>query len=259
MLLENFLRRLLHLYLQSYHEQRPLLLEILAWIARNASPFTYTATTASSEKPSLPMRAVVSTILSGKLYLSGITAASSSATLAEHGITHVLSVINADEVPKLPEGIRHRIIPISDTTTANILQHLPDVIEFIESAFQEDPNAKVLVHCIEGVSRSASAVIAYLMAERGMSFAQALRVVKRRRPVVSPNLGFVRQLSEWGTICEAKRKENPREWEQVLNLRQRRSESPPPPVRVEKVERRTSWKDMVFGRSAMDETESLDT
>jgi protein-tyrosine phosphatase len=254
MLLENFLRRLLALWLQSRSEKCPLLLETLTWITRNASFFSSNAATASSEKPSLPMRAIVSPILSGRLFLSGITAASSPATLAEYGITHVLSVVNNDEAPELPEGIRHHIIPISDTTTTDLFQHLTDIVEFIESALL-DPNAKVLVHCVEGVSRSASAVIAYLMAERSMSFGQALRVVKRRRAVVSPNLGFVRQLSQWGTICETRRKERPREWEQVLNLRQCKTKCPPPPVRVEKVHKRRSWKDLVFGR-IMDGEES---
>jgi predicted protein tyrosine phosphatase len=262
MLLENFLRRLLHLYLQSRSDERPLLLATLTWIARNASSFTFPAATASSEKPSLPMRAVVSPILPGRLYLSGVTAASSPETLTEYGITHVLSIVTPDEAPRLSEDIKHHVIPISDTTTTNLLQHLPAVVEFIESAFQ-NPNAKVLVHCVEGVSRSASAVIAYLMAERGMSFPQALRVVKRRRAVVSPNLGFIRQLSEWGTICETRRKERPREWEQVLNLRQRKADSPPPPVRVEKVQRRSSWKDIIFGRDVGEEdvetTECLDS
>ncbi|KAF8244224.1 phosphatases II, partial [Wilcoxina mikolae CBS 423.85] len=140
-----------------------------------------------------------STILPGKLLLSGVTAASSPETLKEYEITHVLSVVTTSEAPKLPYGINHRIIPLSDTSTSNLLQSLPDAVAFIESALRESEDAKVLVHCVEGISRSASTVIAYLMSERGMSFSQALRIVKRRRAVVSPNLGFIRQLSEWGT------------------------------------------------------------
>jgi len=239
MLLETFLRRLLQLYLQISSEKHPLLLETLNRITRACSSSSFCSSNAP--KPTLPMRAVVSPILPGKLFLSGITAASSPETLKEYEITHVLSIVTTSEAPTLPEGIKHLIIPLSDTSTSNLLQTLPDATTFIKSAFRESKNAKVLVHCVEGVSRSASIVIAYLMSERGMSFSQALRIVKRRRAVVSPNPGFVRQLSEWDTICEAKRRERPREWEQVL--KKRKASPPSPPVKVVKVPKRSkiSW------------------
>jgi len=252
MLLENFLRRLLQLYLQSTSEKHSLLRATLTRIVtRASSSFSFTSPKTTTDKPSLRMRAVVSSILPGRLYLSGITAASSTPTLAEYGITHVLSIVTADEAPRMPEGIKQHIIPISDTSTTDILSRFPEVVASINSAFHESKDSRVLVHCVEGVSRSASAVIAYLMAERGMSFGQALRIVKRRRSIVCPNLGFARQLSEWGTICEAKRMEQPAEWEQILqrSTQGRFETSPPPPVRVEKLEKR-NWMAWVFGRNA---------
>lgn len=53
-----------------------------------------------------------------------------------------------------------------------------------------------LVHCMAGISRSASVVIAYLMARHSMTLDSALEHVGRVRPIVSPNLGFLRQLQE---------------------------------------------------------------
>lgn len=247
--LEDFLWRLLHVYLTISSEKRSLLLETLVRITRACSSTWYFPPTAA--KPALSMRAVVSTILPGKLFLSGIAAASSADRLDEHGITHVLSIVPASEAPRLPDGIHHLVIPLSDTTTANLLQHLPEAVGFIESALGESGDARVLVHCIEGISRSASAVIAYLMSARGMSFAQALRIVKRRRAVVSPNLGFVRQLSQWGALCEAEREEKPSEWEQVLRKR-KASPLPPPPVTVVKARKRSpmSWVRWAFGNNS---------
>lgn len=52
----------------------------------------------------------------------------------------------------------------------------------------------MLVHCAAGVSRSASFVIAYLMKKRDMLYPDALRYVKERRKVISPNSGFKKQL-----------------------------------------------------------------
>jgi protein-tyrosine phosphatase len=171
-----------------------------------------TATTTTNSPPS--MRATVSTILPGKLYLSGITAATTERTLSAYKITHVLSILSPAETIQLPANFNHRTIPLSDTSTAPLLAHIPAAVEFISTALGQDEDACVLVHCVEGISRSASAVISYLMFARGMEFRQALRIVKHRRSIVCPNLGFVRQLSQWGVICEARTQE--KEWEKVL-------------------------------------------
>jgi protein-tyrosine phosphatase len=48
----------------------------------------------------------------------------------------------------------------------------------------------VLIHCQAGKSRSASAIISWFMMHN-MSYADAFQFVKRRRPVINPNLGFV--------------------------------------------------------------------
>ncbi|OQV13404.1 hypothetical protein BV898_12356 [Hypsibius exemplaris] len=54
---------------------------------------------------------------------------------------------------------------------------------------------RVLVHCLMGVSRSASVVLAYLVKYRGMSLEEAHELVRRQRPMISPNRGFWEQLS----------------------------------------------------------------
>ncbi|CAD7971174.1 unnamed protein product [Amoebophrya sp. A25] len=49
----------------------------------------------------------------------------------------------------------------------------------------------VLVCCRQGRSRSVSVVCAFLMLRRGYSFDAALDLIRSKRPVVSPNMGFV--------------------------------------------------------------------
>ena len=52
----------------------------------------------------------------------------------------------------------------------------------------------MLVHCVQGISRSASVVLAYLIKYEGMSTDAAVALVKRRRGIANPNAGFLRQL-----------------------------------------------------------------
>jgi hypothetical protein len=47
-----------------------------------------------------------------------------------------------------------------------------------------------------GISRSATIVIAYLMKRRQMTLRQAFLFVKERRSIISPNEGFMAQLSK---------------------------------------------------------------
>lgn len=55
----------------------------------------------------------------------------------------------------------------------------------------------VLVHCYLGRSRSATIVLAYLMARRQMRLADALAFLKQIRPQIEPNSGFHRQLQAY--------------------------------------------------------------
>lgn len=53
---------------------------------------------------------------------------------------------------------------------------------------------KIFVHCNQGISRSATVVLAFLMMKRGMNFMNAVRAVRAKREVM-PNDGFLRQLA----------------------------------------------------------------
>ncbi|VDN17704.1 unnamed protein product, partial [Gongylonema pulchrum] len=52
----------------------------------------------------------------------------------------------------------------------------------------------VLVHCVAGVSRSATICLAFLTKFRCSSLRQAYQLMASKRPLVRPNIGFWRQL-----------------------------------------------------------------
>jgi protein-tyrosine phosphatase len=56
---------------------------------------------------------------------------------------------------------------------------------------------KILVHCIAGVSRSASILIYYLMRKYYYSFDKSLKTIKNIRSIVNPNMAFQMQLRKY--------------------------------------------------------------
>jgi len=135
----------------------------------------------------------VNAVIDGRLYLGNIMAARSSRSLTERRITHILSVC-PDAIPaELPEsGITHMRIPVADVDYADLLIYLPSACRFIDYALRSQ--GVVLVHCVQGLSRSAAVVAAYLMYSRRIHATQALEAVRQCRDQIWLNPGFQEQL-----------------------------------------------------------------
>ncbi|RUP45496.1 protein-tyrosine phosphatase-like protein [Jimgerdemannia flammicorona] len=95
-------------------------------------------------------------------------------------------------------------ISIPDSPGVSISTHFPDCINFINNARESlgDPEdtstgARILIHCVQGISRSASIAIAYVMSDQQIGYEPAFRIVKEARPAVWPNVGFRSQLKEF--------------------------------------------------------------
>ena len=73
------------------------------------------------------------------------------------GFTHTLSVCPGCQTPDDPKTLA---ITIEDGEFEDILAHFPKACAFIDEALQQE-GAKVLVHCVMGISRSATIVAAY--------------------------------------------------------------------------------------------------
>ncbi|KAM7542901.1 hypothetical protein Aperf_G00000018566 [Anoplocephala perfoliata] len=80
-------------------------------------------------------------------------------------------------------------IAANDTPYENLLKSFEKAIKFID----ENLEPGILVHCLAGMSRSATIVIAYLMWKTKIPYDKALQQVLKSR-YVSPNDGFKKQL-----------------------------------------------------------------
>ncbi|NXY51913.1 DUS15 phosphatase, partial [Ceuthmochares aereus] len=75
-------------------------------------------------------------------------------------------------------------------------RHFKECISFIHQCRLHGGNC--LVHCLAGISRSTTVVVAYIMAVTELSFQEVLEAVRTIRPVANPNPGFRQQLAEFG-------------------------------------------------------------
>ncbi|XP_053306507.1 dual specificity protein phosphatase 13-like [Spea bombifrons] len=131
------------------------------------------------------------------LYLGDLVIANNRYELWKMGITHVL---NAAHGGRFSEGncdfygstITYHGVPACDVPHFDMTKYFHSASEFIHRALTTD-GAKLLVHCVVGVSRSATLVLAYLMIHHHLSLKGAIKKVQENR-WISPNPGFLRQL-----------------------------------------------------------------
>ncbi|XP_059640653.1 dual specificity protein phosphatase PHS1-like isoform X2 [Cornus florida] len=141
---------------------------------------------ANTEKPSL---------VSCNLFIGGALAARSVYTLQHLGITHILCLCSNEtgqsdsQYPQLFEYKNFAICDNEDTNVSSIFEEAHDFIDHVEQT-----GGKVLVHCFEGRSRSATVVLAYLMLRKNFTLLQAWNTLKKAHRRAQPNDGFARIL-----------------------------------------------------------------
>ncbi|XP_041353903.1 dual specificity protein phosphatase 14-like isoform X2 [Gigantopelta aegis] len=127
------------------------------------------------------------------LFLSS-AAAVSGERVRGLSITHIINCTM--DIPNLHvPGVDCIQIHVDDLPSANLSLYFDSVSDKIAQIHQR--GGKTLVHCVAGVSRSASLCIAYLMKYYHKTLEDAYRHVKQKRSVIYPNFGFWRQLIDY--------------------------------------------------------------
>src|SRR5262249_24677286 len=88
-------------------------------------------------------------------------------------------------------NIKYMGLNVLDVAHAKISIHFQETADFIDKAIQS--GGRVLIHCMVGLSRSATITLSYLMIKRGLTLKEAVSQVRRHREI-RPNDGFLRQL-----------------------------------------------------------------
>ncbi|KAJ8772483.1 hypothetical protein K2173_027660 [Erythroxylum novogranatense] len=133
--------------------------------------------------------------ITNSLFIGGALAARAVYTLQHLGITHILCLC-ANEIgqsdtqyPDLFEYKNYSIYDNEDSNISSIFEEASDFIDHVESK-----GGRVLVHCFEGRSRSATLVIASLMLRKNFTLLQAWNTLRRVHRRAQPNDGFAKAL-----------------------------------------------------------------
>ncbi|OMO58841.1 hypothetical protein CCACVL1_25322 [Corchorus capsularis] len=126
------------------------------------------------------------------IYLGGDAVAKDREILKQNGITHVLNCVGFVCPEYFKADFVYRTLWLQDSPSEDITSILYDVFDYFEDVREQ--GGRVFVHCCQGVSRSTSLVIAYLMWREGQSFDDAFQYVKAARGIADPNMGFACQL-----------------------------------------------------------------
>uniref|UniRef100_A0A2K6F128 JNK pathway associated phosphatase n=1 Tax=Propithecus coquereli TaxID=379532 RepID=A0A2K6F128_PROCO len=130
-----------------------------------------------------------SSILPG-LYIGNFKDARDAEQLSKNKVTHILSVHDSAR-PMLEV----REVYACADSPAHPTRHFKESIKFIHECRLRGEGC--LVHCLAGVSRSVTLVIAYIMTVTDFGWEDALHTVRAGRSCANPNLGFQRQLQEF--------------------------------------------------------------
>jgi protein-tyrosine phosphatase len=160
----------------------------------------------------------MSVIIEDFLFLSSYNVAQNKELICQNKITHIINAaadvcLNHFEEEEMPyivnlneknnsssssrnsNKISYLSFNLKDHSMENIECLFYEVINFIYNA--KEKGGRVLVHCIQGISRSVSLVLAYIIFIRKINYDEAFKYVQARRSISSPNLGFSIQLQNF--------------------------------------------------------------
>ena len=116
-------------------------------------------------------------------------------------ISHIVNMSAEAQPPVNPEGVEIMCLAWRDSENQgkseikNGFKNLMKATKFINDAITS--GGCVMVHCTQGVSRSAATVVSYLMQYKGMDIVDAIALVKQKHPVALKPNRFQNMLTEF--------------------------------------------------------------
>lgn len=127
------------------------------------------------------------------LWLGNIGSASNKQALDDHHIKNIVSL--AIGTRSLFNDIHYIHISLLDHPDEQIIEKIKPILPIVHQLLLD---AKpVLIHCMVGASRSVAFLICYCMKYKSWSLNYCLDFIKEKRPLISPNTGYLVQLQNY--------------------------------------------------------------
>lgn len=135
------------------------------------------------------------------IFIGGAEDAKDEFLLRKHNVRYILNctpprnekgVLNYHERNPNFSYLR---LSMGDNATENLRPHFEKAWQFFDRAHTRD-DGNILVHCQQGVSRSVSMVMCYLMKYYKIPYDEGLAMARECRGQANPNEGFEKQLRE---------------------------------------------------------------
>ena len=141
----------------------------------------------------------LSEIIPNFLYISSYNATKNLELLEKNKITHIINCAAdfCENVFEQENKFTYLSFYLKDHVLENIECIFYECIKFIENV--KEKGGRVLVHCIQGISRSVSIVMAYIIFTKKFTYDKAFNLVQSKREISSPNFGFSIQLQNFYT------------------------------------------------------------
>ena len=154
------------------------------------------STTSKASVPSMAMDSNISQI-TPYLFVAGEDSARQFSAIFSNGIACVINVAN--ELPQMIfppySGIESLKYPIRDNPAFPVSSYFDLVADRI--AANVAANRRTLLYCHYGRSRSVTFTLAYLIKHHHLPLQTAFDLVKQRRQLAAPNVGFWSQLRSY--------------------------------------------------------------
>ena len=125
------------------------------------------------------------------IFLGDANSAKNETYLKENNVSAVVNCANG--ILSNYNEIKFIELDLYDSSSEPLFPKLNVAYMFIK----EYPENNILVHCLQGKSRSVSVVIFYLMKEKGWDYDTCIKFIQERRPNANPNSGYVSQLKDY--------------------------------------------------------------
>uniref|UniRef100_A0A1I7X9D1 protein-tyrosine-phosphatase n=1 Tax=Heterorhabditis bacteriophora TaxID=37862 RepID=A0A1I7X9D1_HETBA len=130
------------------------------------------------------------------LYLGSQQDALDTEEMKRRKITYVVNLsVGCPRATAITNDDNFLRIPVNDSYQEKLSPHFEKAWDFLEHV--RKTNNIVLIHCLAGISRSPTLAISYVMRYKNMSSEDAYKLVKEKRPSISPNFNFMGQLLEY--------------------------------------------------------------